>query len=91
MVAAPPPLPFPWKRFVPGFALAAGVLGWGAVETVRYVAAAAGRLALPQVHVTALPVMSRPVEDAGWVAGAFAIAAAAWMLSRRLAGRSGLL
>ena len=29
--AAPPPIPFPWKRAVPGMVLAGGVLGWGAV------------------------------------------------------------
>ena len=29
---APPPIPFPWKRAVPGIVLAAGEFGWGAVE-----------------------------------------------------------
>ena len=26
--AAPPPIPFPWKRAVPGMVVAAGVFGW---------------------------------------------------------------
>lgn len=87
--AAPPPIPFPWKRAVPGIALAAGVLGWGAVETVRYALRAASGFTLPQLHFAA--TMSRPVENAAWIAGALAVSAAAWLLSRRLAARSGLL
>ena len=28
---APAPIPFPWKRAIPGFVLAAAVFGWGGV------------------------------------------------------------
>ena len=89
--AAPPPIPFPWKRFLPGFVLAGGVLGWGALEMARYAVGAARGFTLPSLHGTGGFALSRPVEDAGWVAGALLVSAAAWMLSRRLAGRSGLL
>jgi hypothetical protein len=86
---APPPIPFPWKRFLPGFVLAGGVLGWGAVETVRYVMdAAASGFALPKIPVAAS--LSEPMQQAGWVVAALAVSAASWLLSRRIAGRSGL-
>jgi len=87
--AAPAPIPFPWKRAIPGIVLAAGVLGWGAVETVRYALHARFDLALPRFHFAAGSTTS--VEQAAYVVGALAVSAAAWMLARRLAGRSGLL
>ncbi len=31
----PAPIPFPWKRTLPGFVLAAGVFGWAGVELAR--------------------------------------------------------
>jgi hypothetical protein len=89
--ATPPPIPFPWKRFLPGFVLAAGVLGWGAVEMVNYAVHSAGSFTLPEVHWAATLTMSRPAENAVWIAGSLAVSAAAWLFSRRLAGRSGLL
>lgn len=88
--SAPQPIPFPWKRFLPGFVLAAGVLGWGAVEMGQYALHAAGGLTLPAVHLAAGQPLTQPLQDAGWIAGALLISAAAWVFSRRLAGRSGL-
>jgi hypothetical protein len=83
---APPPIPFPWKRFIPGFVLAGGVLGWGAVETVRYAMhEAAGGFPLPKIQMAT--GLSAPMQQAGWVVGALAVSAASWLLSRRLAGR----
>jgi hypothetical protein len=87
--AAPPPIPFPWKRAIPGMVLVAGVLGGGAYEFAR--------LALPAVRelTFALPNLSaaaaQPLELAGWVALALGASLLSWMLSQRLAGRSGLL
>lgn len=86
---APTPIPFPWKRAIPGMFLAVGVLGWGGVELVR--------VALPGIHDISLSVphisvaLIRPLEDAGWVALALGISLVCSLLSRRLAGRSGLL
>jgi hypothetical protein len=82
---APPPIPFPWKRAIPGFVLAGGVLGWGAVETVQYAMQQTGGLALPKIQVAAS--LSEPMQQAGWVVAALAAAAASWLLARRLAGR----
>lgn len=86
---APPPIPFPWVRAVPGILLAAGVLGWGAVVLVR-----SGLPALREISLTP-PSLSaaamRPLEEAGWVAMALGASLLSWLLSRRLAGRSGLL
>jgi hypothetical protein len=88
-VTAPPAIPFPWKRFLPGFVLAGGVFGWGAVESVRYAMDAAARgLALPEIQMAA--GVSEPMQQAGWVVAALAVSAACWLLSRRIAGRSGL-
>jgi hypothetical protein len=87
--AAPPPIPFPWKRAIPGIVLAAGVLGWGGFELAR-----AGWVAMQAVLFTP-PHLSAAAEHAlqpvGWVALALGASLLSWLLSRRLAGRSGLL
>jgi hypothetical protein len=85
----PPPIPFPWKMAVPGILLAAGVLGWGAFELVRYSLPAVREVSLTPPHISAALIL--PLEQAGWVAGALAVSLLSWLLSRRLAGRSGLL
>lgn len=85
---APPPIPFPWKRAIPGFVLAAGVFGWGGVELVRY-GAAARQFSLSQLHPSV--AVPHSVEQAGWIVVALGVSLASWLFSRRLAGRSGLL
>ena len=87
--SAPPPIPFPWKRAVPGVLLSAGVFGWGAVKLLR--------IGPPAVNVPAytLPHLSLAlmgsVEQAGWVALALGGSLVSWLFARRLAGRGGLL
>jgi hypothetical protein len=81
---APPPIPFPWKRFVPGMVVAAGVLGWGAVEFVRFVAPRLSLVKMAPPHIS--PAMAQPLEQAGWVLAAFAVSMVSWMISRRAAG-----
>jgi hypothetical protein len=87
--AVPPPIPFPWKRAVPGMVVAASVLGCGAYEFVH--------LAIPAVRDLPLtvPLLSaavlRPVEQAGWVAVALTASLLSWLFSSRFAGRSSLL
>jgi hypothetical protein len=92
--AMPSPIPFPWKRAVAGILLVGGVFAWGAVEMVH--------LGLPAVSLTALNSLTLtptrlsaglvgPVESAGWVALALDVSLLSWLLSRRLAGRGGLL
>jgi hypothetical protein len=87
--AAPAPIPFPWKRAVPGLVLVAGVLGWGAWAAVRFAWPALHGFAhsSPQIPVTAMPAL----EEAGWVVLALAVSLASWMLSMRLVRRSGML
>jgi hypothetical protein len=83
--ATPAPIPFPWKRALPGMVVAAGILGAGAFEFVRHALPAAGELtlAVPQISVVAL----RPLEQVGWVVLALGASLFSWMLSKRLAGR----
>lgn len=85
----PAPIPFPWKRAIPGFVLVAGVFGWGAVEFVRVGVPAmkAHPMVVPHVSLA----MTQPMVQAGWVALALGISLASWLLARRMAGRSGLL
>ncbi len=89
----PKPIPFPWKRAAPGIALAAGVLGWGAVELARYAAEAASGLLLPDGREAAVLTfrLTPYLEQAGWVALSLALSLGSGMLARRLGGRSGLL
>jgi hypothetical protein len=85
----PAPIPFPWKRAVPGFVLAAAVFGWGAVELVQMSVPAMEEIsfAAPRLPVA----MTLPLQQAGWVALALGISLASWLLARRFAGRSALL
>ena len=87
--AAPPPIPFPWRRAVPGMALAAGAFGWGAYEFVRLGMAAASEMPLAHAHLSA--AVARPLEQAGWVALALGMALASWIFARKVAGTSGML
>jgi hypothetical protein len=85
----PAPIPFPWKRALPGLVLTAGVFGWGAVELVRLGVPAlkAHPMAVPHVSLA----MTLPLEQAGWVALALGISLVSLLLARRMMGRSGLL
>jgi hypothetical protein len=79
--AAPPPIAFPWKRFVPGMLVTAGVMGWGAVELIRFVGPRLNELKLAPPHIG--PAMIQPLEQAGWVVTALAISLVSWMISQR--------
>lgn len=85
--AAPPPIPFPWRRAVPGIALACGVLGWGGFELVRAAIPAARSLiaAPPQFPAAYLPAL----ESVGWTTAALTVSFFAWILSRWLMEQSG--
>lgn len=87
--ATPAPIPFPWKRALPGMVVAAGILGLGAIELVRQAMPVAGSLTrnltltVPQIYLAD----ARPLEQAGWVAFALGASLFSWVLSKRLAGR----
>lgn len=85
--AALPPIPFPWKRAIPGIALAAGVFGWGAFEMIRHAPAIA--ISPATMHLPAAAISS--LESAGWVALALVASWFGWSASRRLFGRTGLI
>jgi hypothetical protein len=87
--AAPKPIPFPWKRALPGMVVAASILGAGAFELVRQGLPSVGEFTLAAPQISA--AMNRPLEQAGWVALALGASLFSWMLSKRLAGRSGLI
>jgi hypothetical protein len=92
--AAPAPIPFPWARVLPGILLIAGVFAWGTFELGRPGAPGLGLpspswLTQPTQHLSSSVVAS--VESAGWVALALGASLLSWLLSRRLAGRGGLL
>ena len=78
---APAPIPFPWKRALPGFVVAVAVLVWAAVEMGRAVISAGG-LALPRLPASL--TFTPAVQQAGWVALAVGLAWAGWKLARRL-------
>jgi hypothetical protein len=86
---APPPIPFPWKRAVPGIVLAAGVFGWGAVELTRQAVSVMRSAHSVPLHLSTS--MLRPVEGIGWVAIALGVSFASWALSRFMIGDSRLL
>lgn len=85
----PKPIPFPWKRAVPGILLTGSVFGLGAVGLFRLGLPAVSWIPLIPQHLNA--AIEQPLEEAGWVALALAASLLSWLLSRRLAGRSGLL
>jgi hypothetical protein len=87
--AAPAPIPFPWKRLVPGIVLAAGLLSWCGVELMRLGLQDLRAVAPTQLHLST--AFAGTVGQTGWVTLALGVSMATWLLSRRIVGRSGLL
>jgi hypothetical protein len=87
--SAPPPIPFPWMRALPGIAVVVGVFGWMGVELVRVGVPAIGQSLPATVQIP--PGMVQPLEQVGCVALGLGLSAASWLLTRRLAGRGELL
>ncbi len=83
--AAPPPIPFPWKRALPGLVVAAAVFGWSGVEFAGRVGPMMAALKWPAISSHLAASAARPVEQAGWAIAAVAISMASWMLARRVA------
>jgi len=97
--ALPEPIPFPWMKAIVLILLASGGIGWSTVELVRiglpgFDLTALGRSAQSWLTISLPPpsvVQVRSLEQAGWVAMALGVSLLSWLLSRRLAGRGGLL
>jgi hypothetical protein len=97
--ALPAPLPFPWKMAIPLLLLTCGAIGWSTVELVRigmpgFDLSALGQSAQSWLTISPLHLsgnLVHPIEQAGWVALALGVSLLSWLVSRRLAGRGGLL
>ncbi len=91
--AAPPSIPFPWKRVVPSAVLAAAALVWVFVLLLRQIQQTSASISAPEAPfpLTFSGPLTQPMLDAAWVALALGISLASWWLSRRIMGRSGLL
>ena len=87
--ATPPPIPFPWKRALLGILPLVGAIGWAVYEAIASVPSQAREFVLRMPSLSAADL--RSVEDAGWVAIALTASFCSWLVSRQLAGRSGLL
>jgi hypothetical protein len=94
VAAAPTPIPFPWRRAIPGILLAAAVLGWSGLEFARGLAAdwSLTGLSMQVISAPVIPASAfRDLEAASWVVGALLTSLLSWLLSSRLARKSGLL
>jgi len=87
--AMPKSIPFPWLRALPGIVVAVAALGWCGFEVARSGVASSREISFADLHMAA--TTGRALEPAGWVGVAIAASLLSWLLSRRLAGRSGLL
>ena len=89
---APKPIPFPWKRVMPGAVLAVGGVAWIGVQVARQGLTRMPDLGSPLGLWTHVPKqMTGTLESAGWMAAALGVSLLSWLLGRRMAGRSGLL
>jgi hypothetical protein len=86
--AAPAPIPFPWRRALPGAILALCILGYGAYVCLRYAVQNSAQLSLtlPNLSVATGSVFSH----VGWVAFALVISLLSWILASRMVRGSGL-
>jgi len=69
--AAPAPIPFPWKRALPGAIVIVGAFGAAAIDMARQGLPAASEFALTTPHISV--AMERPLGQAGWVALAMGV------------------
>jgi len=87
--AALQPIPFPWRKAIPGMLLLASVLGWAAWEVLRY--AIEEEVQITFSAPTFSPGALHFAEEAGWIALALAVSYVAWFLSMRVVRRSSWL
>jgi hypothetical protein len=82
----PEPIPFPWKRALPGMMVAALGLIWCVVKLVQTGTAAAPIV----ISIPSNVPGAFSVADAGWTAAALGASVLSWLLARRMVGSSGL-
>jgi len=86
---APEPIPFPWRRALPGMILAFAGLVWCIAQLVEMGMAAASTPTPVRLHPDSFLIQS--VKGAGWAAAALGVSLLSWLLARRMVGRSGLI
>ena len=88
--ATPPPIPFPWKRALPGLvvgivALAGLIVAGLALGAPAIAAAAPATLSLPQL-IAAARVAAQQADGAGWIALTLLLTLASVFFSFRATG-----
>ena len=83
--AAPEPIPFPWKRALPGMIVVGAALLWCLVQLVQIGIAEARTPVLIPLNSTNL--VNLRVESAGWIAAALGVSLISWLLARRIVKR----
>jgi hypothetical protein len=90
--AAPKPIPFPWKRVVPGAVVAVGGVVWIGFQVGRQGFTRMPDLGSPvELFAHISRQMTGTLEDVGWVAAALGVSLLSWLLARRMIGRGALL
>jgi hypothetical protein len=87
--AAPPPIPFPWKRAVPGFAASVALLVWLVLTSLRLPAREAPASSiLPKLGDILGPgLRAAETSGGGWILLSLLVTLLAVKLSLRLAAR----
>jgi len=86
------PIPFLWKRVLPGAVVAIGGVAWIGVQVARQGLKLMPDLGSPVELWAHLPQqMTGKLEAAGCVAAALGVSLLSWLLARRIVGRRGLL
>lgn len=88
-VDTPAPIPFPWKRILPGVVVIAAALGWCVFELGQYTLAAAR--SLPAGAPAMFGVNFQSFATAGGLALALLTPLLSWLFARRIIGGSRLL
>lgn len=87
--ASPTPIPFPWRRILPGVVVIAAVLGWCVFELGQSALAAA--MSLPAEAPAMFGVNLQLFATAGGIALALLTPLFSWLFARRIIGGSRLL
>jgi hypothetical protein len=92
--AAPPPIPFPWKRALPGLAVAGFTLAAVVLVLVAGITQLARQSASTQLSVTWMSaftpiVKSTMTSTVAWILFALGLTLTSVMFSQRLAGSKG--
>jgi hypothetical protein len=94
---APQPIPFPWKRAIPGMVLAAGTIIWLIYDVIRMALTGAQTGDWTSIWNSSIAMSHIPapaqqtLTPAFWTALALVVSLASWAFSRRLIRRSNLL